>query len=65
MKISFAAVCVATALSVWQASEAKTKQEEIVKLLRAERGQAAIREQELQEATQNVGDRVLFLFSVV
>ena len=52
--ISHAAVCVATALGM-QASE------EAVKELKEESGESTIAE-ELQEAPQNAGDGVLFLF---
>ena len=55
-----AAVCVA-----WQAAEAKRKQEEALKLLRKEIDKVAIREQQLQEAAQNVGGCVLFLLCLV
>ena len=55
-----AAVCVA-----WQAAEAKRKQEETLKLLGKEIEKAAMREQQLQEAAQNVGDCVLFLLFLV
>ena len=55
--ISHAAVCVATALGM-QASE------EAVKELKEESGESTIAE-ELQEAPQNVGDGVLFLFCLV
>ena len=59
-----AAACCSHA-GVWQVGAAKRKQEEAEKLLRKEQENAAIREQQLQEAAQNVGDCVLFLLCLV